>query len=136
MLGLGTLINEMAALNGKKVRLELDHCKPLITTRAIFSMMASAISSRLSGLPPYLSRPLEKITPELWINLFPQTLGSALVVTWAHGSGATSGQNQSVQKDWKTAYLEHMKNFFPLFGPGLLTVNSLAGSPWTMHFGT
>ena len=28
-----------------------------------------------------------------------------------------------------------MKNVFPLFGPGLFTVYSLAGSPWTVHFG-
>jgi hypothetical protein len=28
-----------------------------------------------------------------------------------------------------------MKNFFPLFRPGLLTVSSLAGSPWTRHLG-
>ena len=33
------------------------------------------------------------------------------------------------------AYREQMKNFLPLLGPCLLTVNSFAGSRCTRHFG-
>ena|ERR1700722_20219370 len=32
-------------------------------------------------------------------------------------------------------HLEQTKKVFPLLGPGFVTVNSLAGSPWTEHFG-
>jgi len=43
-----------------------------------------------TGLFPYITGPFKKIALELWIDLFPQTLGSTFVIAWAHGPGTKS----------------------------------------------